>query len=239
MLNCSLGIRRAARASKTMEEAARRMCAYLYDSFRGGAPAEGSAEADRQLALVRLYRTYPYLRLDVELRGFADRLLLGARPSPSMRCLTLLATAGTQPAWNDRRASQGHRAIPLASREMVEQAPMIAELVRAFGLELADVVAPTTGGLVEAGGRTYGIFHVEDAWNSPYIPAQEDFVVPNRIRSVLGFGGALRSGDIFAVILFSRAAIGRDAADRFRTLALDVKSVLFQFDETQVFDQPA
>ena len=43
-----------------------------------------------------------------------------------------------------------------------------------------------------------------EAAGSPYIPAQEDFVQPVGIRSVLGFGGMLPGGDIFVVILFSR-----------------------------------
>ena len=50
--------------------------------------------------------------------------------------------------------------------------------------------------------KTYNVFHVPEAFDNPLIPAQEDFVLPYRIKSVLGFGGLLPSGDIFAVILF-------------------------------------
>ena len=233
MLHCSLGLRKAAAGATSMEEAATRVCRFLYDEFRAPV-AEGASEGERQCALVRLYKTNAYSALDAPLRAFADALL-GTSAPEGLRCLCLLATQGSEPAWNDRRASRGHQAIPLPSPEMVEQAPMVAQLVRQFGLDLADVVTPSPALMAKLEGRTYGVFHVERALASPYIPAQRDFVIPHGIRSVVGFGGALRSGDIFAVILFSRATVSREAADRFRTLALDVKSILFGFDDGRVF----
>ena len=112
---------------------------------------------------------------------------------------------------------------------------MIAQLIRQFGLDLADVISPSAEFVREMTGRTYGVFHVEEAAGSPFIPAQREFVERYGIRSVVGFGGALRSSDIFAVVMFSRVRITREAAERFRTIALDVKSALYNFDETQVF----
>ena len=82
-----------------------------------------------------------------------------------------------------------------------------------------------------ADARTYDVFHVEQALGSPFIPAQRDFVEPYGIASVVGFGGLLRSGELFSVILFSRATIPARCAARFRTIALDVRSSLFAFDE--------
>jgi hypothetical protein len=89
----------------------------------------------------------------------------------------------------------------------------------------------------ELAGKRHGVFHVEDALGSPYIPAQEEFVVPYGIRSVLGFGGLLFNGDLFAVILFSTVRVPATAADRFRTLALDVKSAFSRFGDADVFNQ--
>jgi hypothetical protein len=76
---------------------------------------------------------------------------------------------------------------------------------------------------------------MEDAVGNPYIPAQAEFVVKYRIASVVGFGGLLRSGEMFSVVLFSRARIPVSSAARFRTIALDVRSALFSFDESQVW----
>jgi hypothetical protein len=158
----------------------------------------------------------------------------GREPRPEMKCLVLLASAGDDPAWNDRRRSRGHQAIPLASTEVVEKAPMIAQLVRELGLDLDQVVAPRPEVIRGLEGKTYNVFHVETAQGSPYIPAQDDFVRAWRVRSVVGCGGVLLTGDLYSLILFSRAAIPRDSADRFRNIALDLKLVISPFEA--VFD---
>ena len=228
MLRFGAGIRAAAAGARELETAAGAITRYMFEALRD--PATGAP----QLALARFYRTQSYGRLDPDQRAFADRLLGHPSVDRRLQCLCLLATTGIEPAWNDRRASRGHQAIPLPSPEMVEQAPMIAQLVRDFGLDLASVVRPPRADstpLTEQFGRTYGVFHVEHARGSPYIPAQADFVEPYRIASVVGFGGALRAGGIFASILFSRAPITPAVADRFRNVALDVKAAIYNFSD--------
>jgi hypothetical protein len=236
MLRCSIALRRAAAGATSMEDAAQRICRYLYHEFGAMSTAAGAAEriGGGDCALVRLYKTHSYSQLEPSLRRFADRALGTTKAAPGLRCLTLLATAGDEPAWNDRTTSRGHRAIPLPTAAMVEQAPMVAQLVRQFGLDLADVVSPSPEFVREMTGRSYGVFHVENAVGSPFIPAQ-DFVERYGIRSVVGFGGALRSADIFATLMFSRVEISAEVAERFRTIALDVKAALFNFGEDEVF----
>jgi hypothetical protein len=80
------------------------------------------------------------------------------------------------------------------------------------------------------------VFHVENAVGSPYIPAQQEFVEKFGIRSVLGFGGVIGTGELFAVILFSTVHVSTNAAERFRTLALDVKSSFNKFGQDNVFN---
>ena len=84
-------------------------------------------------------------------------------------------------------------------------------------------------------GKTYGVFHVRDANGSPYIPAQ-DFVTQYGIQSVVGFGGSLPDGDLFATLLFCRVTVDAAAADRFRTVALDLKSRFFSFQPDEIFE---
>jgi hypothetical protein len=237
MLRCSVTLRQAAAGATSMEDASRRICRSLYEEFGAMSSAAGAEEliGGGDCALVRLYKTHSYARLPPSLRRFADKALGGIAAPPGLRCLTLLGTAGDEPEWNDRDTSRGHRAIPLPSPKIVEQAPMIAQLIRQFGLDLADVVSPSADFVREMAGKSYGVFHVENAVGSPFIPAQAEFVERYGIRSVVGFGGALRSTDILAVILFSRVELSRDVAERFRTIALDVKSSLFNFEENQVF----
>jgi hypothetical protein len=228
MLRCSTELRRATKDAPTLEQAAQRVCRVLYDELV-------TSDNSKACVLVRCYKTHPFGKLQPELQAFARGVLQGRNPSPSMRCLTLLGTVGEQAVWNSRRSSVSHRAIPLPSADIVEKAPMIAQLIRQFGLELSDVVAPTTDLVRGLGGKTYGVFHVADAAGSPYIPAQQDFVARFGVRSVVGFGGSLPSGDLFAVILFTRVPVSSETADRFRNLALDVKSGFFPYRESEVF----
>ena len=231
MLRASQELRRITRSAASMEEAGQAVVRYLYD--RAVDPSTG----ERQCVLVRCYKTHPLGALEPALREVA-RGLLGDEPAdPALKCLTLLATAGTLPAWNSRHQSRNHRAIPLASAQMVERAPMIAQLIRQFGLEIRDVVRPSPEVVPELEGKTYNVFHVPEALGSPFIPAQTDFVVPHRVRSVLGFGGSLRRGDLYAVVLFATVAIPRTSADRFRNIALDVKAGFFNFTDDQVFER--
>ena len=212
-----------------MEEAARLLCGYLHGELTDD-------EERPACVLVRFYKTHAFAALPEELREFAARMAEGT-PAPQTRCLTLLATTGERTEWNDRRRSSGHQAIPLVSAEMVARAPMVAELVRAFGLELDDVVRPTSEVVPALRGRTYGIFHVPEAAGSPFIPAQREFVEAHAVRSVVGFGGTLPSGELFAIILFARVPVSAQIADRFRNLALDVKGAVLRFGARDVFAQ--
>jgi two-component system NtrC family sensor kinase len=106
--------------------------------------------------------------------------------------------------------------------QIVEQAPMIAELIRAMGMDVRAVVSPHRELIRGMQGKTFNVFFVPEALGSPYIPAQ-DFVRDHGVRSVLGFGGVLVTGEFYAVILFTRVAMQPESSDRFRNVALDLK----------------
>jgi hypothetical protein len=230
MLKCSPRLREAAGEAATLENSAHRVCRFLYDELR--APT-----GERACALVRCYKTHAFGLLEPDLQQFAKRILGSEPPRSTMKCLTLLATVGQSPGWNSRHRSQGHRAIPLPSPEIVEKAPMIAQLIKEFGLELSAFLQPQAEVVKDLAGKKQGIFHVETALGSPYIPAQHEFVARYNIKSVLGFGGILPSGDLAAVILFATVVVPSSAAERFKTLALDVRSSFSKFAEGNVFDK--
>jgi len=225
MLRCGRGVRRSTQNSGSLQAAADAIVRYLYTD--SGTTADGK----RACALIRSYRTFSYDRLDMAQRTYADERLRLPTANPDMKCLTLIASVGDEAEWCSPETSHGHRVIPLPSPEIVEQAPMIAQLIRQMGLDIDSVVRPQADIIPELEGKTYNVFHVEQALGSPYIPAQDDFVIPYGVRSVVGFGGLLRSGDLFTVIMFSRVPIGEEAASRFRTVALDVKAAFFRFED--------
>ncbi len=228
MVQCSAALRRVSESSESLEEAAQRMVSWIHQSF---VDTRGAS----QCALVRFYRTQAYGELPDDLKQFAKARMSGHEPDHYMRSLVLLASAGELPEWNDRRLSVGHKAIPLPSVEIVEQAPMIAQLIREVGFELADVINPPINLLQDRAGKTYNVFHVENARGSPFIPAQDEFVIPFDIKSVVGFGGLTTRGEFFAIVLFSRTRIPKESAARFRSVALEVKASLFGLGSVPVY----
>jgi hypothetical protein len=229
MIACGAALRRLGTGAGSMEEAANRIVQYFHHEFidpRSGNPV---------CALIRFYKTHPYGELDPALRAFA-RSLLGNDPgSPFVKCLTLLATTGDRPEWNARTRSTGHQAIPLPSEQGIAQIPMIAQLVKQFGVEVSALVTPDPTLLMDQEQKTYGVFYVADAVGSPHIPAQDSFVIPCGIRSVIGFGGTLPPGELFATILFSKVSIPHDTADLFKTLSLSVKTAVLPFAGGTIF----
>ncbi len=82
----------------------------------------------------------------------------------------------------------------------------------------------------------HNVFHVPGAPGSPYVPAQHDFVEPYGIRSVLGFGGLLASGDLVAGLLFSRVPVSAEAADQFKVIGLNFKLAMLPFMRKPSFE---
>jgi len=230
MLKCSLRLREAASGLPSLESSAQRVCRFLYDELDGPG-------VERACALVRCYKTHAFASLGPDLQRFAVGVMGSAPSRPEMKCLTLMATVGSTGSWNSRHLSRGHRAIPLPSPEIVEKAPMISQLIKDLGLDVSQVIDPTPDIVKELAGKRHGVFHVEHALGSPYIPAQEEFVVRHGIKSVLGFGGMLHTGDLFAVILFATVQVPASTADRFRSLALDVKSAFSRFSDATAFNR--
>lgn len=212
----------------TIEEAARRAVDFLYGELvdAAGAPA---------CALVRFFKTHPYRDLPADLQSVARAASAEAATIDDLRCLTLIATRGDEPEWNSRHASRGHRAIPLLSVEMVQQAPMIAQLITQLGLPIANVVRPSRGLLLDLDQTAHNVFYVPRALGSPHIVAQEEFVMRYGIESVLGFGGLLASGDLFATILFSKVAIPPEVADQFRVVGLNLKIAILPLARKPLF----
>jgi hypothetical protein len=221
LVACSEAFRELRGEASTMEAAAQGITSYLHRHLvdDDGRPA---------CPLVRLYKTHRFGMLPPDLQDFAHHATPGRRLDDGVRCLTLLGTSGADPDWNDRRRSEGHQAIPLESAELVAQLPMVAGLIDQLGVDVATVVEPGEEGLA-LHHRDYDVFYVPEAEGSPMVPAQDGFVRPFGIRTVVGCGGMLPSRDLFALIVFTRLALDAATADLFRTLALSVKATIVPF----------
>lgn len=218
---CGAEIRDLPQRWASIADESQEISQYLYRSLVDGEGAPASA-------LVRLYKTNRFGDLDPDVKDFAASLA-GVEPTDDMRCLTLLGTAGAEPAWNDRTLSVGHRAIPLPSEEFVERLPMVAQLILQLGLDIGIVVDPPTGHAARKLAQTPNdVFHVPVAAGSPYLPAQ-DFVLEHGIESAVGFGGIMLSGDFFAVVVFSRVPISDPVARTLKILAQPIRLRFLRF----------
>lgn len=229
MAECSGALRTMGAGATSMEETANRMVRYLYDHFLDGKTGL------QAFVLARLFKTHRYDELDEELRAAARSMIGAPSPPPSMKCLVLLATAGARPEWNSRSNSQGHRVIPLPSEQFVNRLPMVRQLVQQLGLEIKTLLEPDPKVIMDLTQKTYNVFYVPDAIGNEYVPAQKEFVVPFGVRSVIGFGGILPSGNLYATILFSRACVPPETAEMFKTLALSISISLLPFVGGRVF----
>lgn len=225
MTECGKILRDIGAEAKTMEEAAGKITRFFYDEFTD--PETGKPAC----VLARLFKTHDYGQLDKELQSFTGKFLKDVPASSEMKCLTLMGTAGELPEWCSRKKSTGHMAIPLISENFVLAVPMISNLVKQLGLEIKQVVKPDSAIILDISKKKYNVFYVADAQGSPFIPSQESFVVPHKVKSVIGFGGVLPSGNLFAIILFTRVNLGPEISEFFKTLALNIKLALIPFEE--------
>ncbi len=215
--------------AQSMEEAANKIVRHLYENL------VDEHSGPKACALARFYKTHAYGELEPDLQQFAKGIMGEEPDSPDMKCLTLLATVGEKDEWNSRVKSAGHKAIPLPSEGFVGQIPMISRLINQLGLDVHAVLRPDPAIMVDLHEKTYNVFHVPEAVGSPYIPAQDDFVIPHGVRSVVGFGGVLPTGDLFVVILFAKVSISRETAELFEPMALNVKAAVLPFADGTIF----
>lgn len=228
MTECGAAIRRLGGEASDLQAVASKLVHFLYTHLvdEAGHPA---------CALIRAFKTHPTTLLGPALQRVLAKNFVSGSLTSCAKCFVLIASAGQEPDWNDRALSKQFQAIPLGGDTFVAQFPMFSQLLTQFGVDLHAFLKPGSNLLVDQEEHGYNVFHVGEAADSPYIPHQRGFVLPYRIQSVVGFGSLLPSGEIFAVILFSKVSIPREVADRFQTLALCSKIALLPFERDFVF----
>jgi hypothetical protein len=217
----------------TRQEAAERIVQLLFTHLVGGGSGEPAC------VLVRCFHTSTYARMPLHYRDAADQLLDTVPPDAleQMRCLSLLATCGVRTVWNDVLTSVAHQAIPLPSVEVVRKAPMIARLFDDLGIPIERVVAPPDApGFLLDTPTEFRVFHIPEALDSPFIPAQTTFVEPYGVRSVVGMGGVLPDGELVAVVLFTRVPIAHEVARRFGVVAAALRAAMVTYPSKSIFD---
>lgn len=208
------GLGKKLTACDSVESSAQEFARSLFDAFT------------ESLVLARVYVSLPLEDLAPEVRTFAEAVATGKGLSAKMKSSTpvlcLMGTYGQQTVWRQRKLSQGHQGIPLASAEFVDSVPMLARLFRDTGVS-QQVLQDFDGGVDIQRDVVNGLFYVADAQKTVdaqgrlVIPAQ-DFVIKHGVKTVFGGGGLFVNGSFGAFILFTREDVSHAAAERVNSL---------------------
>ncbi|MEA5596496.1 sensor histidine kinase [Rivularia sp. UHCC 0363] len=231
MSECGFALRNTAHKADCMEDVSNLAIKYFYEHL------VNKNSGEKSCVLIRFFKTHSYGKLPPELQEYAQNILGKNQIADDLKCLTLLATAGELPEWNSRYKSIGHKAIPLANEDTIHRIPMISQLIKQLGLNPGIVLQSDPNLLIDIEQNMYNVFYVENALSSPYISSQKSFVIPFGVKSVIGFGGLLPSGDMFTILMFLRVIVPHTMVELIRPLALNVKTAILPFDDGKIFSK--
>ena len=182
--------------------------------------------ASSSCVLARLFLVLPLKRLPAAERAcvdlFASSIGRAGDLTPTTPVLSLLGTAGTDKAWNDRAHSAGHRAIPLIDNSFVQAAPMIAAALSAFNVDVGTTNSGEIALRIAAGGLN-ARFLVSNAQTTVdksgrFVIAARDFVEQHQVQTVFGMGGSYVGGELAMAIVFTRELMTEREVDRYTSL---------------------
>ncbi len=191
------------------EKVSQRISEEIYHQFR--------QESQKSLfALVRVFRICRYMELTPDLQAMVD---------PEQKFwMALMGTMGDEPQWRSRHTSAGHKVVSAGH----ERTPMLKSAFEQLGLKPGEITE--TNRAFFEGSTLSPFFHVEHAPGSPHVPAQEEFVIPYQIQSVVGIGCAFISKASYLMIAFSKAPLDRKMAQTFAELSPYISTLLAAYD---------
>lgn len=197
---------------KSFEEVARASVEAIYTTFcqENGQSAFG---------LVRLYRLCNRTALSPEVQSFVAA-------QPGDQWMALMATIGDEPAWCDRRQSQGHQAISAGAN----QSPMLRAALNQLGIQPDPSITQADRLQFQEASFMTSYFHVENALGSPHIPAQDGFVKPYGIQSVIGLGSIFISQSLYLALCFSKVFVSKSDARKFSELSSFLSTLMAVYD---------
>jgi hypothetical protein len=185
--------------------------------------ATNLVQAYPAVILSRVFAVIPCEALPEDTAAFARRIAGDKNPiGPGTPVLSLLGTYGREAAWCDRRSSQGHQAIPLASARFVQSIPMVSAVLASLGFDLSHLGGPAEAFTRRMHGGLNGAFYLPDAQTAKDALGRAiiapDFVREYSVRTVFGMGGPYFDRTFLAIISFTDVVVERPVVDQFATL---------------------
>lgn len=186
----------------SVEQATQYFAQYIYD--------ECSVDSRSELVLSRIFHSFEFGALPQDIKAVAYKKFGDNIPDTNL-FLNLIGTYGQESEWQQRTRSSGHQVIPL-TRESISLIPMVSRLFQQIGFDLGVLLKEEQASMnMDGVAGAYGMFYVDQAQGSAYIPAQ-DFVSKYGVKSVIGTGVMLPTGNISVFIGFCRVVLGEKVA---------------------------
>jgi hypothetical protein len=205
-----------------LEQAAQKFIDIFYEEF------------SESITLARMFITLSYKNLPGSDQAFVSKLAALKNVSHLLNdnssVLSLLGTRGVDPAWNDRKNSQGHLGIPLVSSSFVDSIPMISRLLTELGVGIDWIDKEDTAIVQDVVGSGLGsVFYVEDASTAldkqgRKIISSTNFVDSQNVRTTFGVGGSYTGRNIIVLIVFTHEVIRKSAVLNFTLLGRQIVS---------------
>jgi len=205
-----------------LEDAAQEYMSILYEAL------------SESIIMTRLFAAIPFEELPEPNKEFVRSLAQAKGISELIKdgtlVLSLLGSRGVRPEWNDRRNSQGHIGIPLASSDFIDKIPMMSRLLKQLGGGIDWIDTNDTKLVTKTFKDLNGVFFVRDAATEEdnkgrKIIAAQDFVEEEKVKTVFGVGGRyLGTSLFFTNIVFVREFLDKDRVERFMLQANKFKT---------------
>jgi DNA-binding CsgD family transcriptional regulator/GAF domain-containing protein len=194
----------------TVEDVCQSLTQSLYQTF-------SNSNGQSEFALCRIFKSCSFGDFPKELKTHI-RQKTKTRLVNETKHIALLGTFGETKEWCSISNSKNHKALPLNDPNAIKNFPMMLALFNQIGFEISQNQKTGPILFLKKEDHDFGLFLVEKAEGNSLIPDQEDFVIPLGIKSVFGFGGMFSTGNIFAVIIFSKKRIKKNQAEIFHSL---------------------
>jgi hypothetical protein len=214
-------LRDAAADCATLRSAGERSVALLYQEF------------EASLALLRLFATLPFAFLPPREQAFARRVAEKRGMLPNLTgdtiVVTLLASRGASPQWNDPGNSRERLAIPLLNAACLEPIPIVGRVLSGAVSDVPWLTKQETLLMRDSMGAMSQLILVADARTTRTSDGRtlviaQDFVRTNGVRSVLALGGKYLNGTTLALVLFTREELIEAQVSKFTTVINTIKS---------------
>ncbi len=218
----------------SLEDAAQEYMSILYEAL------------SESIILARVFAAIPFGELPEPNKEFVRNLAQSTGVSELIKertlVLSLLGSKGAKPEWNDRRNSQGHVGIPLASSDFIDSIPMMSRLLKQLGGGIDWIDTNDTELVAKTVKDLSGVFFVRDASTEEdnkgrKIIAAQDFVEEEKVKTVFGIGGCyLGTSLFFTTIIFVREFLDKNIVERFMLQANKFKTATLSLvDDRRIF----